>query len=247
MDGIHDIVFAEETAGFAAFRAKQLDMNSLMQYLYPEEGRILKQDDPNINVSIIPRLWWHAVSGKIKDPVWGDEKIRQAFNLGLDRPLSTQILNQGAGDVGGYQPPWSTWSLPREELDGLIGKLDSSDMPDRRERAKQLLAEAGYEDGLELTWMVLDTRESRLTPQFAQDQLRQIGVNVIQDVVDRATYQERSDRGEFQLRSSGGVAPVLNPSLFYGNYFLEGSDANYSGYDDKDFEAMFKAAALRTG
>ncbi len=80
-------------------------MNSLMQYLYPEEGKILKQDDPNINVSTIARLWWHAVAGKVEDPVWGDPRIRQAFNLGLDRPLSTQILNQGAGDVGGYQPP----------------------------------------------------------------------------------------------------------------------------------------------
>ena len=239
MDGIHDIVFAEETAGFAAFRAKQLDMNSLMQYLYPEEGKILKQDDPNINVSIIPRLWWHAVSGQIADPIWGDERIRQAFNLGVDRPLSTQILNQGAGDVGGYQPPWSTWSLPREELDGLIGKLDSSDMPARREQAKQLLADAGYEDGLQLTWMVLDTRESRLTPQFAQDQLRQIGVEIVQDVVDRATYSDRSDRRDFQLRSSGGVAPVLNPSLFYGNYYLCEASANFSGYCDDEFEAMF--------
>lgn len=239
MDGIHDIVFAEETAGFAAFRAKQLDINSLMQYLYPEEGKILKQDDPNINVSIIPRLWWHAVAGQVADPVWGDPKVRQAFNLGLDRPLSTQILNQGAGDVGGFQPPWSKWSLPREELDGLIGKLDSSDMPDRREQAKQLLKEAGYEDGLELSWLVLNTRESRLTPQFAQDQLRQIGVEIVQDVVDRATYTDRSDRRDFTLRSSGGVAPVLNPSLFYGNYFLCGSDANYSGYCDEEFEDMF--------
>ena len=241
MDGIHDIVFAEETAGFAAFRAKQLDMNSLMQYLYPEEGKILKQDDPNINVSIIPRLWWHAVAGKVEDPIWGDPKIRQAFNLGLDRPLSTQILNQGAGDVGGYQPPWSTWSLPREELDGFVGALDSQDMTDRREQAKQLLKDAGYEDGLELPWLVLNTRESRLTPQFAQDQLRQIGVEIVQDVVDRATFTDRRDRGDFTLLSTGGVAPVLNPSLFYANYFLCGASANESDYCDEDFDAMFKA------
>ena len=241
MDGIDDIVFAEETAGFAAFRAKQLDMNSLMQYLYPEEGKILKQDDPNINVSIIARLWWHAVAGKVEDPVWGDPRIRQAFNLGLDRPLSTQILNQGAGDVGGYQPPWSTWSLPRAELDGFVGALDSQDMPDRREQAKQLLKDAGYEDGIELPWLVLNTRESRLTPQFAQDQLKQIGVNVVQDVVDRATFTDRRDRGDFTLLSTGGVAPVLNPSLFYANYFLCGAAANESDYCDEDFDAMFKA------
>ncbi|MCE2458154.1 MAG: ABC transporter substrate-binding protein [Dehalococcoidia bacterium] len=241
MDGIEDIVFAEETASFAAFRAKQLDMNSLMQYLYPEEGRILQEQDPTINVSIIPRLWWHSVSGQLSDPVWGDVKVRQAFNLALDRGQSTQILNQGAGDTGGWQPPWSKWSLPRTELDEKIGKKDGSDMEDRREQAKALLAEAGYDEGeLKLNWLVLNTRESRLTPAFAQDQLKLIGVEIVQDVVDRAAYTDRQDRKDFQLRSAGGVAPVLNPSLFYSNIYLCDASNNFSGYCDDEFEEMYK-------
>ena len=241
LDGIDDIVFAEETASFAAFRAKQLDVNSLMQYLYPEEGKILKDQDPDINVSIIPRLWWHGVSGQLEDPVWSDQKVRQAFNLVLDRGLSTQILNQGAGDTGGWQPPWSKWSLPREELDGLIGKKDSSDMEERREQAKQLLEEAGFGPGeLKLNWLVLNTRESRLTPAFAQDQFKQIGVEIVQDIVDRAAYVDREDRRDFQLKSTGGVAPVLNPSLFYANIFLCDAPSNFTGYCDPDFEVMFK-------
>ena len=241
MDGIEDIVFAEETASFAAFRAKQLDMNSLMQYLYPEEGKILKEQDPTINVSIIPRLWWHSVSGQLSDPVWGNEKVRQAFNLALDRGQSTEILNQGAGDTGGWQPPWSKWSLPREELDEKIGKKDGSDMEDRREQARKLLEEAGYGDGdLKLNWLVLNTRESRLTPAFAQDQLKQVGVEIVQDIVDRAAYTDRSDRRDFQLRSAGGVAPVLNPSLFYSNIYLCDASNNFSGYCDPEFEDMYK-------
>ena len=240
MDGIEDIVFAEETASFAAFRAKQLDMNSLMQYLYPEEGKILKEQDPDINVSIIPRLWWHSVSGQLSDPVWGDERVRQAFNLALDRGQSTQILNQGAGDTGGWQPPWSKWSLPREELDGKIGKKDGSDMEDRREQAKKLLEEAGFGEGeLKLNWLVLNTRESRLTPAFAQDQLKLIGVEIVQDIEDRAAYVDREDRRDFQLKSSGGVAPVLNPSLFYSNIYLCDAPSNFSGYCDTEFEEMY--------
>ena len=240
MDGIEDIVFAEETASFAAFRAKQLDMNSLMQYLYPEEGKILKEQDPDINVSIIPRLWWHSVSGQLSDPVWGDERVRQAFNLALDRGQSTQILNQGAGDTGGWQPPWSKWSLPREELDGKIGKKDGSDMEDRREQAKKLLEEAGFGEGeLKLNWLVLNTRESRLTPAFAQDQLKLIGVEIVQDIEDRAAYVDREDRRDFQLKSSGGVAPVLNPSLFYSNIYLCDAPSNFSGYCDTAFEEMY--------
>jgi peptide/nickel transport system substrate-binding protein len=240
MDGIEDIVFAEETASFAAFRAKQLDMNSLMQYLYPEEGKILKEQDPDINVSIIPRLWWHSVSGQLSDPVWGDERVRQAFNLALDRGQSTQILNQGAGDTGGWQPPWSKWSLTREELDGKIGKKDGSDMEDRREQAKKLLEEAGFGEGeLKLNWLVLNTRESRLTPAFAQDQLKLIGVEIVQDIEDRAAYVDREDRRDFQLKSSGGVAPVLNPSLFYSNIYLCDAPSNFSGYCDTEFEEMY--------
>ena len=240
MDGIEDIVFGEETASFAAFRAKQLDINSLMQYLYPEEGRILKEQDPNINVSIIPRLWWHGVAGQLGDPIWGDPNVRKAFNLGLDRALSTQILNQGAGDTGGWQPPWSKWSLPRGELDSMIGKKDSSDMEARREEARALLQESGYGPGeLKLTWLVLNTRESRLTPQFAQDQFKQIGVEIVQDIVDRAAYTDRQDRRDFQIISAGGVAPVLNPSLFYSNIFRCDAPSNFSDYCDSEFDNMY--------
>ena len=50
---------------------------------------------------------------------------------------------------------------------------------------------------------------------------------------------DREDRRDFQLKSSGGVAPVLNPSLFYSNIYLCDAPSNFSGYCDTEFEEMY--------
>jgi peptide/nickel transport system substrate-binding protein len=242
LDGIENFVFPEETASFAAFRAQQLDVNSLMQYIYPAEKQILEEQHPEVLVSLPPRLWWHYFYGKMDDPIWSKPKVREALSLAIDRPGAVAILGEGVGSVGGWQAPWTSWSLPEAELENYLGKLDSSDMEARRERARQLLEEAGYPPGtLKLTAMGLNTRESMLTPTYMEDQFRRIGVELTLDPVDRAAYTERLDRRDFQLNGSGSaVAPLVNPSLFYGNYFLCDAPANYAGYCNPEFDNLFK-------
>src|SRR3990172_7600014 len=116
-------------------------MNSYMQYIYPAEASILKANHPEVTVSLLPRLWWHGIEGQWDKPPWNDIRVRQAFNLALNRPRAVEILGQGVGDYGGWQPPWTSWSLPRAELDQYVGKADGSDMPARIEKAKKLLQE----------------------------------------------------------------------------------------------------------
>ena len=241
LDGVENIVFPREEVGFTAFRAKQLDMNSYMQYIYPAEASILKANHPEVTVSLLPRLWWHGIEGQWDKPPWNDIRVRQAFNLALNRPRAVEILGQGVGDYGGWQPPWTSWSLPRAELDQYVGKADGSDMPARIEKAKKLLQEAGYTSGLKLKLMAANTREGMSTPQYVQDQLKAVGVELTLEPLDTATLTDRQDRRDFDLKSGGGTAGVINPSLFYGNFFLCKAPANYSNYCDKDFDALYAA------
>ncbi|MCH9009446.1 MAG: hypothetical protein IIC21_02320 [Chloroflexi bacterium] len=87
---------------------------------------------------------------------------------------------------------------------------------------------------------MLDTPESILTPQFAKDQLRQIGVELNLDIVDRGTFTERRDSFDYQLISDGGVSGVLDPSLFYADPFICGSNANQSKYCNPTFDALYQ-------
>ncbi|MCG6909075.1 MAG: ABC transporter substrate-binding protein [Deltaproteobacteria bacterium] len=87
-----------------------------------------------------------------------DEKVRQALSLAIDRKGLAQALygNRGIPAVQGFLPEESIWGF-----DNI--KVPAQDIA----KAKQLLKEAGYSDGLEV--------EFAITPTFGKnDQMAQI-------------------------------------------------------------------------
>lgn len=241
LDGVRNYVFKDPTVALASLRARQLDINSYMQYIYPADAKLLQEKHPEIIVSLPPRLWWHSIAGKIGEAPWNDRRVRQAFSLAVDRYKAVEVLGEGAGAVGGFMPPWTQWSLPKEELATLLGTPDPVQMQTRREQAKKLLAEAGYKPGdLKLRWMILDTPESVLTPQFVQEQLRQIGVEITLEVTDRGTFTQRRDAKDFQLITMDNTSGTLDPSLFYADFFLCGASSNEIGYCNQEFDVLYQ-------
>lgn len=240
MDGIRNFVFKDPTVALANLRAKKLDMNSYMQYIYPADAKLLAEKNPEILVSLPSRLWWHSIAGKMNTKPWSDQRVRQAFNLAIDRYKAVEVLGEGVGSVGGYMPPWTKWSLQGDELAGYVGKADAATVAARRDKAKALLAEAGFAPGtLKIKWLTLDTPESILTPQFVQEQLRQIGVEVTLDVADRGTFTQRRDSGDYELVSTSETAGTMEPSLFYADFYRCGASANQSGYCNAEFDKLF--------
>lgn len=240
LDGIKNFVFKEPAAALASLRAKQLDINSYMQYIYPADARLLKDKHPDMRVSLPPRLWWHAIAGKTDQAPWSDRRVRQAFSLAMDRYKAVEVLGEGAGSVGGYMPPWTPWSLPQAELATFLGKPEATSVQARRAQAQKLLTEAGFPPGtLKLKWLILDAPESILTPQFVQEQLRQVGVELTLEVSDRGTFTQRRDAGDYQLITMDNVAGTLDPSLFYADFFLCGASSNEAHYCNPRFDALF--------
>ena len=241
LDGIKNFVFKEPAVALASLRAKQLDINSYMQYIYPADAKLLKEKHPEVLVSLPARLWWHSIAGKTDQAPWSDRRVRQAFSLAIDRYKAVEVLGEGVGAVGGYMPPWTKWSLPQAELTTFLGKPEPETVQARRNQAKQLLSEAGYKPGdLKLKWLILDTPESVLTPQFVQEQLRQIGVEIALEVSDRGTFTQRRDAGDYQLITMDNVAGTLDPSLFYADFFLCGASSNEARYCNQQFDDLFK-------
>jgi peptide/nickel transport system substrate-binding protein len=240
LDGIRNFVFKDPTVALANLRAKKLDINSYMQYIYPADAKLLAEKNPEILVSLPSRLWWHSIAGKMNTKPWSDQRVRQAFSLAIDRYKAIEVLGEGAGSVGGYMPPWTKWSLQGDALAGYVGKADAAMVAARRDKAKALLAEAGFAPGtLKIKWLTLDTPESILTPQFVQEQLRQIGVEVVLDVADRATFTQRRDSGDYELVSTSETAGTMDPSLFYADFYRCGASANQSGYCNAEFDKLF--------
>ncbi len=240
LDGVRNFVFKDPTVALANLRAEKLDINSFMQYIYPADAKLLAEKHPDIKVSLPARLWWHSIAGKVDEAPWSDKRVRQAFSLAIDRHKAIEVLGEGAGAIGGYMPPWSKWSLPADELAEQIGTADPAMVEARREKARALLADAGYAPGsLQLGWLTLDTPESLLTPQFVQEQLRLIGVEINLEVSDRGTFTQRRDSGDFQLITTSNAAGVLDPSIFYADYLICGASSNESGWCNPEFDALY--------
>jgi peptide/nickel transport system substrate-binding protein len=114
-----------------------------------------------------------------------DLRVRQAIAYSIDRQ---QFVDLALPDVG---KPWfspvpegyfaATTDVPRYEHD--VNK------------AKQLLADAGYRDGLDVTMNVFDTM--KLASDVISEQLKQSGIRVSEEVLDQPTFIGRvvQDKG----------------------------------------------------
>ncbi len=111
-------------------------------------------------------------------PALADPKVRQALNYAVDRETLLSVVRDGRGEVTSQ-----VWGVDTEGYDEALDDFYAYDP----EKAQQLLAEAGYEEGFELTLprmttIVTDNIASALRADFEA-----IGVTLTWADVDSAT------------------------------------------------------------
>lgn len=133
----------------------------------------------------------------------GNLKMRQAFMHGLDRAALAEALGGGV-------------SLPTAQIFGPLSPLYDRSLdelyPYDPAKAKRLLAEAGYKDGVDVTWMVLNASEYRLVAEAAQAMLAEVGIRIKMEVIDISQYQQfriPPKKGDIMLGRWGGRADPL--------------------------------------
>jgi peptide/nickel transport system substrate-binding protein len=122
-------------------------------------------------------------------PALGDPKVRQAINYALDREALLQTIGNGYGEVTAQIfAPWSP---------GYDKSLDTAYEYDV-DRAKELMAEAGYADGFEVSMpRVSSVPASQWT--LMADQLAQIGITVKYEEVQPSEFISAILGGTFPM------------------------------------------------
>lgn len=103
-------------------------------------------------------------------------KVRQAIAYAVDRQQLIDLAYPGAAK------PWYS-PVP----DGFFGT--TTDVPHFEHdvsKAKQLLSEAGFPNGLDVTLNVYDTQ--KLASDVLSEQLKQVGIRVTEEVLDQPTF-----------------------------------------------------------
>ena len=183
------------------------------------------------------------LSFNLKTEGLDDLAVRQAINYCIDREGYADVVYQGfATPCYGIYPD----NLAFGGTDGLNLTVDSYDA----DKAKEILADAGYQDtdgdgildkdGVNLSFKVLTYSYNDNCIQLAdmlQAELSQIGIELsieTQDVLDDPLAS-----GDFDLAILNyAMAPIGTPSYFINMLFTTGASNNYGGYSNETVDAL---------
>ncbi|MGH2352152.1 MAG: ABC transporter substrate-binding protein, partial [Chloroflexota bacterium] len=165
LDELHYLLMPEPNARMAALIGGQVDM---VGEVAPEMVAPLRQ--PGVQVEIVPSGNVILVAMRMDQEPFTDNRVRTAFKLVADRAVIEQAVLAGTGTLGNDHP--LAQNHPFYDPKQTIKKQDIA-------KAKQLLADAGYPDGLEATLHVnADRWEYGPMALAYQEQARQAGINI---------------------------------------------------------------------
>ncbi|MCG3147839.1 MAG: Heme-binding protein A [Verrucomicrobiae bacterium] len=198
---------------------------------------------PSLSTYYIGFNMLDPVVGQSTDPAVNDRhrKLRQAFAAAIDVKKYCEVLtNNRNTPANSLLPP------------GVAGYTDAPyPYAFNRERAKQLLAEAGYPAGkdakgnpLRLTMIMpgAGSTDARQAADFYVEQLRAIGVELEVQQLTFAEYLRRQHEGETQTFFAGWVIDYPDAQnflqLFYGPNKCPG--VNSSNYQNPEFDRLYE-------
>ncbi len=146
------------------------------------------------------------VGFNVEKAPFDDIRVRQAINLALDMDSIIEAVYFGAGSPSKGPIVERVWSY-NTDLPGYGYDL---------ERAKALMAEAGYADGFETSIWVNENTQRIEIAEIAQAQLAEIGITLNIEILEWAAYLERTAAGEHEMFILGWVTVTGDPD--YGLY-----------------------------
>ncbi|MEU4379978.1 ABC transporter substrate-binding protein [Micromonospora echinofusca] len=225
LDGMDFTFNPDDNARAAAVRSGTVDF---LWRPAPEFIDALKRDE---------KLKWYGGSGSLslhlrlntsKAP-YDNVKVRQAIFLALDRQEILNVANSGFGTAlnAGYLPP-DRFGAVQEPI---YGKADI-------EKAKALLAEAGYPNGFEAKLMVIATSAFQVrSAEVEQQQLAKIGIKVTIESVESTIADTKTKSADFDMYQSG-FGLTYDPDERFTASFLSGGGLNYGNWTDQEYENL---------
>jgi peptide/nickel transport system substrate-binding protein len=232
---------ADPTAALAALKSEEIDVMSRV----PEsEFEALKNDSiagERYQLEAISSMAVYFYSFNTDNPKLADPKVRKAIThaADIDEILETVYLGYGERTASPVLPSQAYYN---DELPIIRQDI---------EKAKSLLAEAGWEDTnnngivdkeiegerVELSLEVLTTQtdNSRNTALLIKDQLQQAGIDLQPNAVTGAVLIGNWRSKDYEIASVGSsVTPVWIPSQ---NWYSQGG-SNRTGFGNAETDAM---------
>jgi peptide/nickel transport system substrate-binding protein len=219
-DKVVFLPIVDSTVRLANLRAGQLDF---IERVAPSDVASIKADK-KLNLSRITELGYQGITINTHksdqaqgNPLGRDARVREAFELSLDRAGIVKVA------MDGEATPGNQWVPPSNSFYANNVPIPKRDIP----RAKALLKEAGVTNP-SFTLMTPTTSDGQRVAQVVQAMAKDAGFDVKIQSTEFATSLNMADKGQFDayvLAWSGRADPDGNLFSFYGCK----QPLNYSG------------------
>jgi len=167
-----------------------------------------------------------------------DPRVRRAWAHAVDwKTIRETVSPLSSSPASNILPPWMdvhTDDVPRYEYNP--------------EKARKLLAEAGYPNGFTVTQLGRTSDGVTQEDQLEQSYLAEVGIKVEFELVDTAVNNERRNAGDFEV--AGRLLPAINPDTILFSYLAPENIApkgmNGSRYDNPELYQKLRRARATT-
>lgn len=225
-------VIPDTSARIAALLAGEIDIAAeIPPFLQPQVEQSGVADVVRVNGT---RTFFITLNNNI--PPFNDIRVRKAANHAIDRDLIIEkVMENTATKVNGVLSPESFGSseLPAYGYD--------------QELARELLAEAGFADGLDVT---LDVQgQFKDLAEVLAAQLTEVGIRTKVQVWEGAVISpiwKDSKNNDRNMYFSSWGSSSLDPNGIFLPTLNTGDRGNYAGYSNPDVDRLLAAAQYET-
>jgi peptide/nickel transport system substrate-binding protein len=239
LDELDLLIVPDDVTGVASFRSKQIDVFSYVPQTQ-RDGLVKSYPDAvltEFTQNLMGFLYW-----RLDAKPFNDVRVRRAVSMALNRDEITSIIYEGRGIYNSHLPA----GLPRWWLDptgsqfGQTGQYFKHDAA----KAKSLLAEAGYPEGLKNVPFIASLNAYgdafNQTVELIQKQLKEAGIEVKFGAQDYAAYISSTYLGKFDggTMVQGLETPVSDPSDYLFAMYHPQGQRNHGGVNDSKLTEM---------
>lgn len=202
-------------------------------------------------ITLADYLGTYYVCFNTEDEVFSDPLIREAFSLAIDRNYIVENVSQ-AGEVpatayvpSGVNDAAGPSGDDFRTVGGDYYSVAAEDYEANCEKARELLAEAGYPNGegfptVEYTYNT-DDKHKAIAEALQNMWQEVLGVTVTLSNQDWNVFLESRKQGDYQIARNGWIADYNDPCSFLDMWYTDGGN-NDAQYSNPEYDAQIDAA-----
>jgi peptide/nickel transport system substrate-binding protein len=185
------------------------------------------EEDPNIVVDTAPQLSYDYIGINVTREPFSDVRVRQAIAFALDRQQLCEAGFFGLCEtIQGPVASGSPWDFNYEPY------------PRDVEKAKQLLADAGYPEGFEMELMpTTQYGETVRAAQVLQQQLAEVGIDASINALEWSEWLEKEGNFLYDAYICNWNG-LIDADQYYYLQHRTGQVFNFTGYSNPDFDQL---------